>query len=663
MGENTQWPDDEILCRHVIHVVEGQVKAELSSVHQSKIEPFGRRYSSNQEMIHSTNASSGYEVVIPNEPDGIKFGTNDAEKTKIRKYIEPSGKKIGTSPRSSIKENSRGRSIVVLPDDQDIEVVYGENIKYSEESAEGKHQSISRGRSKSTNTRQTRTNMRTNIIPRKTADGSRNNSSKSKEDIIPSLSDAKKRSRSLPRTLRKLTSRYLKSPQEGSKVKETTSKPRDIAVEHNIVSSLGSHFDECDSRKSDRSILNNLRSKSLHRKSPAPSHELCENFEPRVCVEFSRRQSGGYFQTTRYSDQKSSGSYGRRIGKVNGSRKYSSKLFDIKSRQETHKKEENATKETFIRHGTTTTQERPLSCELRDRNAAKMQVQAITKEACRNLLLGPSIKDEPSIVEDEELVERLTDNLNNKSTSVKEDSITNRATKNCSTIYPVSTDFIHQSIPVTPSPSKDTNNLSLLANTSNGRKSLIQKYLLLRESLNEKQVLVPGSSIDSSSFNNNCLRNTSSGSVISEVTHNVQKSLCRKRQESDLTSVHDDASRCYRPTDLATAATRFSHITGNSMVKEKFPERTEIDIDATDYNDASIENKIYSSPSLIHHKSPQEKNISYSYFSDDESFTSSSEYDTYKPVSITPSPILSSYEDEHSPHNMFMKLKLGLGPQ
>jgi len=684
---SAQWPDDEILCRHVIHVV------ETPPVHQSKkiisehqynkctnvpsSEPFGRRYdsppkgskvlsyySSKQKMIHSTNDSAGYEVVLPYEPDGIIFGINEADKPKIR--IEPSGKKIGTFPRSSIKENSRGRSIVVLPDDRDVEVVYGENNKYSEESAKENTQSISRGRSKSTNTRRTRTNM----IPWKTADGSRNNSSKSKEDI-PCLSDAKKmlRSRSLPRTLRKLTSRYLKSPQ-GSKVRETTLKPREVAVEHDIVSSLGSHFDGCDSPQSERS-------KSLHRKSPAPSDKVCEIFEPRVCVEFSRRQSGGYFQTTRYSDQKSSDVYGRKIGRVNGSRRYTSKLFDIKSRQETHKKEENVTKETFTRHDTTATQERPLSRESRDRKAAKMQVQAITKEACRNLLLGPSIKDQLSIVEDEEFVERLTENLNNKYTPVKEDSIRDRATKKDSTTYPVSTDFIYRSIPVTPSPSKDTNNISSLAKTSDGRKSLIQKYLLLRESMNEKQVLVPGSSNDSSSFNNNSLRSTSSGSAISEVTDNAQKSSCRKRHEY-LTSGRGDASRFYRPANSArslfrenndqnirptTSATRFSQITGNSMVKKIFPERTEIDIDATDYNDASIENKIYSSPPLNHHISPQEKNISYSYFSDDESLTSSSEYDTYKSVSITPKPVLSSYADEHSPHNIFMKMKLGLGPQ
>jgi hypothetical protein len=762
---SAQWPDDEASChQHIVVQItdEGQIvtksdniiyqqskKKQASRQHQNKCmnmnmnmtktsssgsEPIGRRWDSpptkkgnnnvmsyytsqrGEEICNTNDNPDGYEVVLSSsEPDGIKFGVNNNDKPKIS--VEPSGKKVGTtSAHNNIKEKSRitsSISIAVLPDDRDVEVVYGEKeMEFREGPVKEEPSPRLRGRSTGRNTPR---RSRTDMIAWMTADDNRNNTGTKVKDDIPSFDDAKKRSRSLPRTLRRFTSRYLKSPQ-GSKsnkiTTEITSQPKEIVVEDEIVSSLGSHLDGCESPHSYRTpqFKKKLRSKSMdHRKfSAASSHEVCENFEPRVCVEFSRRESGGYFQTTCYADEKSSDLYEDNAGKTNKSFRYSSKLIsDMKNCPESRKIEEvdtSTAKAIFIRHDTTAAQDRPFDVSSRDRKLqAKVQVRAITEEASKNLLLGSNIKDESYLFDEEELViERLcsasstcngTENLDNISAFVKEDPPieSNACTKLDSSIYPVMTDLKYQSaLPVTRSPDKELihhdlstscvsndTDISSLAKTPAGRKSLIKKYISLRESLKENQIRVPG---DSMSLNNTL---SNMNSVRSIVTDNVEKSSYTRKYELDGTIGYDDASRYYHPVNstrsLCSTSTSTSRLSQSSMVKEIFPERrATIDIDATkisfnirgdsidmvdDYNVGSTKKKICTpSPSLIRHVSPQQALSSYSFLSDDDSSSSSSVYDTYKPVSMTPTPalLLSNYE---SPHHQFMKMKLGLSPQ
>lgn len=767
---SAQWPDDEASChQHIIVQItdEGQIvtksdsiihqqskkKKQTSRHHQNECmdmtkissssgsEPIGRRWDSpptkkgnsnnvmsyytsqrGEEICNPNDNPDGYEVVLSSsEPDGIKFGiNNNDDKPKIP--VEPTGKKVGTTTRprnnTKIKKKSRSTSsisIAVLPDDRDVEVVYGEKETEIREEPPVKESPLPRLRGRSLSTgRNTPRRTRASMIPWITADGNRNNAGTKATNDIPSFDDAKKRSRSLPRTLRRLTSRYLKSPQGSSKSNKFTteipSQPKEIVVEDEIVSSLGSHLHGCESLHSANrtpELKKNFRSKSMdHRHfSAASSHEVCETLEPRVCVEFSRRESGGYFQTTCYADQKSSDLHeDNSTGKTNKSLRYSSKLIsDMKNRQESRKMEEvDTAKATFIKHDTTATQNRPFDVSSRDRKLqAKVQVRAITEEASKNLLLGSDIKDESYLFDEEELViERLcsasstcngTENLNNnKSAFVKEDPPIERNayTKQDSSIYPVLTDLKYQSGAVTPSPDKELihelstscvsndTDISSLAKTPAGRKSLIKKYIALRESLKENQIRVPGSLSDSMSLNN-----TSSGmiSVRSIVSDNVEKSLYTRKYESDGTIGYDDASRYYHPVYSTQSLSSTSRLSQSSMVKEIFPERrATIDIDATkisfnirgdsvdmvdDYNVGSTKKKICTaSPSLIRHVSPQQALSSYSFLSDDDSSSSSSVYDAYKPVSMTPKPalLLSNYE---SPHHQFMKMKLGLSPQ
>jgi hypothetical protein len=761
---SAQWPDDEASChQHIIIQItdEGQIitksdniihqqpkKKQASRQHQNKCmnmnmtkisssgsEPIGRRWDSpptkkesnnvmsyytsqrGEEICNTNDNHDGYEVVISSsEPDGIKFGVNNDDKPKIS--VEPSGKKVGTtSPHSNIKKKSRSTSsisIAVLPDDRDVEVVYGEKeMEIREGPVKEEPSPRLRGRSIGRNTPR---RSRTNMVPWMTADDNRNNSGTKIKNDIPSFDDAKKRSRSLPRTLRRLTSRYLKSPQGSSKSNKFTteipSQPKEIVVEDEIVSSLGSHLDGCESPLSNRTpeFKKHIRNKSMdHRNfSAASPHEVCENFEPRVCVEFSRRESGGYFQTTCYADEKSSILYEDNAGKTNKSLRYSSKLIsDMKNRQESRKNEEvdtSTANSIFIRHDTTATQDRPFDASSRDRKLqAKVQVRAITEEASKNLLLGSNIKDESYLFDEEELViERLcsasstckgTENLDNWSGFVKEDPPieSNACTKHDSSIYPVMTDLKYQSaLPVTPSPDKELihelstscvsndTDISSLAKTPAGRKSLIKKYIALRESLKENQIRVPGSISDSVSLNNT---SSSMNSVRSIVTDNVEKSSYTRKYDLDGTIGYDDSSRYYHPVNSTQSlcSTSTSRMSQSSMVKEIFPERrATIDIDATkisfsnrgdsvdmvdDYNVGSTKKKICTpSPSLIRHVSPQQALSSYSFLSDDDSSSSSSVHDTYKPVSMTPRPalLLSNYE---SPHHQFMKMKLGLSPQ
>jgi hypothetical protein len=779
---SAQWPDDEASChQHIIVQItdEGQLvtksdcfihqqskKKEPSRQNQNKCmdmnmnmnltnisssgsEPIGRRWDSpptkkennnvmsyytsqrGEETCNMNDYPDGYEVVLSSsEPDGIKFGVNNDDTPKIP--VEPAGKKVGTKSRST----SSSISIAVLPDDRDVEVVYGEKEmeiregpvkeepsprlrgrsisrntprrygeKEMEEIREGpvKVESSPRLRGRSTG-RNTPRRSRTNMIPWMTADGNRNNnntgSPKVKNNDSSTFDNAKKRSRSLPRTLRRLTSRYLKSPQGSKSNKITTteiktSQPKDIVVEDEIVSSLGSHLDGCESPHFIRTpkFEMKLPNQSMdHRNFPATSsHEVCENFEPKVCVEFSRRESGGYFQTTCYADETSSDLFQDNAGKTNKSLRY------MKNVQESHKNEEVDT-------STTATPGRPFEVSSRDRKLqAKVQVRAITEEASKNLLLGSNIKEESYLFDEEEelVVERLcsasstcngsTENLDNRSAIVKEDPPieSSACTKQDSSIYPVMTDLKYQSaLPVSPSPDKEfihelstscvSNDtyISSLAKTPAGRRSLIKKYISLRASLRENQIRVPGSISESMSLNNTT---SSMNSARSRVTDNVEESSYTRKYETDETIGYDDASRYYHPVNptQSLCSTSTSRLSQSSMVKEIFPERrATIDIDATkisfntrgdsvdmvdDYNVGSTRKKICTpSPSLIRHVSPQQALSSYSFLSDDDSSSSSSVHDTYKPVSPSPALFSSNYE---SPHHQFMKMKLGLSPQ
>jgi len=238
-----------------------------------------------------------------------------------------------------------------------------------------------------------------------------------------------------------------------------------------------------------------------------------------------------------------------------------------------------------------------------------------------------------------------------------------------------------------------------------------------------QRIIVSRSSGDSSaSFGNDNFGNPPSVGSLYTDNGNSQESPYNRRRGSEGKNGYDDASRYYHHVDSAQSlsfnsivrrncnqginigpsSTRLSQrkeeeltplsLDSMSMAEAAPYERCDIDRTKTsvkirgdsdslvnDYNNELNEKETCGSPSLVSYLNSRQKKLSYSFLSDNDSSSSSSLFDTYKLVSVTPqaafdtykpdsitprtAPLSSSYEDELSPHNQFMKIQLGLGFQ
>jgi len=614
LRDSRLWPDDESYDQtHVIHIFErgrGQ-QSETSTVklpaklisdsHQNQCpqkscsEPIGRRFDSptkeNDVFLSNFTQREGFEVkLLQSEPNGMRLGMNNDDEPQ--NPVEPFRTKLQATGGSKLKKKKPSRSIVVLPDDHDVEVVYGESISCDGDQVEEGIKLIEEKKKKEITRR-----GRVNLLSCRTTTGNHQRCESKKKD--PPLGEAKKRSRSLPRTFKRFTSRYRKNSQEN---KVDRSKPKGFEIKEQKKDYENSHHDKCDPPQSDQLIRDG---NDWRREFAGISQAQCESFETKTGVEFARRQSGGYFQRSCYSDQKSSNTNNENRVRTTGSL------------------DRNAAKQNLTRQGTTMTRGLPSDHSSNERKANKLKVRTITEEASRNLLLVPDTEDKSNIVDCKYFTETHTSistkgakSLDNRFTSEKDYPYNKSVTGKDNSIH--QTISMIDAVPVTPSPDNKSSRtlsnynyndvvVSSLAKTSAGRKSLIQRYLELRESLNEKHIIGPSPPTKSASINDDFFDRTLSDTVTAPV-----KDIYNIERPSSYSKV--------RSSDYYGNTSRYNYC-------------------LTEATTNSIGNTFYN-------------NISYSYPSDDESSTSSSEYDIYKS------------ENEYSPHahNEFMQLQLGMSP-
>ena len=614
LRDSSLWPDDESYDQtHVIHIFERDrvQQSETSTVklpaklisdsHQNQcpqkscFEPIGRRFDSPTKesdiFLSNFTQREGCEVkLLQSEPNGMRLGMNNDDEPQ--NPVEPFRTKLQATGGSKLKKKKPSRSIVVLPDDHDVEVVYGESISCDGDQVEEGIKLIEEKKKKEITRR-----GRVNLLSCRTTNGNHQRCESKKKDHH--LGEVKKRSRSLPRTFKRFTSRYRKNSQEN---KVDRSKPKGFEIKEQKKDYVNSHHDKCDPPQFEQLGRDG---NDWRREFAGISQAQCESFETKTCVEFARRQSGGYFQRSCYSDQKSSNTN-------NENRVRTTVSLD-----------RNAAKQNLTRQGTTMTRGLPSDHSSNERKANKLKVRTITEEASRNLLLVPDTGDKSNIVDCQYFTETHTSistkgakSLDNRFTSEKDYPYNKSVTGKDNSIH--QTTSMIDAVPVTPSPGNKSSRtlsnynyndvvVSSLAKTSAGRKSLIQRYLELRESLNEKHIIGPSPSTKSASINGNCFDRTLSDTVTAPVK---------------------DIYNIERPSSYSKA--RSSDYYGNT---------SRYNYNLTEATTNSIGNTFCN-------------NISYSYPSDDESSTSSSEYDIYKS------------ENKYSPHahNEFMQLQLGMSP-
>eukprot|EP00536_Pseudo-nitzschia_multiseries_P008112 jgi/Psemu1/287588/fgenesh1_pg.200_\ len=656
VDENTldtsdQWPDDETCGNHVIRITtEGVPKSEdtvrfrpnsRQPIRMPVPEPTGIRLESRSKgnpltMNHSLSKSNnvyevhndtpGYEIVLASEPDGIKFG-------RIRSKVpaEPSGKRAETI-RSS-KEELRGRSNRIVSDRlQNVEVVYGEEKEDPCEATEREQSFASRRRSKSTS------------AARRTG-------------------DERRRARSLPRSLKRLTSKYFSS---SCNDQDSNSEDNFIdnvvdTVEDEILSSLGSQLEGCEYQSLKRKEDEKLPAESSHRStSHSSSQSLCENYEPRVCVAFSRRQSGGYFQTTCYADPKLPGALGK-----NENNARNSSFSPHESKREVSAIEKSPA-------------ERP-----KRRTMGKRRIRSITKEASRNLLLSPSGKHD-SFAEEEDLFRSVS---SAGATGSDSKLVTAHVRQHVIHVTPSPENEACREllgstrrVPLKPSANQSPE-LYPLSMTQAGRKDLIQQYLTLRDKkMKEEESNRSTTSSTRVQKRSNMLQYKLGSSGSSCISLSKPYSLTRK-------SGYDDASKHYHHVDSTQSV--------SSTVVAKHSQ--DLDTNIESYNTRTEQENVQTRSSLSVKSAPVMKksaskgdstggtkvaaenlrddmseteirgrrsrfadfglqqiiNPSYSYCTDDDS-TEASMYDlTYQQR--------LNYEDELVPHNQFMKMQLRFG--
>ena len=720
LDNSTEWPDDETCGgyhgHHVISIMDGdqmmskdtipsQKESRVSQSRNEKRVPLPEPEEMRSKKDHHEKATSKickmsrrdpepqYENILSPEPDGVKF-RNGSQKIAV----EPSGKKIETLIYSCALKNdnhkntkSRRRDPTVYMNDDDVEVVYQE--KYSDLS-NTIDRKLLRRRSRSTNAPK---RMRDSGLPLKSTTEKRS---------VPEPSGKsrsvyeKRRSRSLPRTLKRITSRYRKEKVADSKRDPSPSErtPHSIdphfideifsAVENKTVSTLGSRCEGIESKESKRKNVKNAPTNySNHKFSPYSREEVfsshpcemkCEDSEPRVCVEFAPRQSGGYFSTTCFADKKGTNRRNNEIIKRDEDKH--SRTYPIKE----VKTPDDASKIVFPGFDTHVMEKLPKKFS-NNRNKDKVRIGAIVEEASKKLLLSPN-GDEDSFVESDNLFERHRSAPSHL--ELKQDnSHFAKDTSNQVSFYPTPVpekelrrEFLgHKSSEYIDEPA-----ISSLSMTPSGRKDLIQRYLSLREKHSKLEAsFSSGQSVDS-----NC--------NIDDTNSVVQNSSSGRSNKIREKSGYDDASKHYQNGDSEQWPISGSFTTREDYERiSSFPEQIEgvetplssgsksrmrisnsegRNMGGTRENIFSLPNAYkqqanvkenWSSPSMVSSfpYSHQER-LSYSYASDDDSCASNM-FGGYRSDSNSPYtfPAKSNYEEELRPHNQFMKMQIGIGNQ
>ena len=712
LEKSDEWPDDETSgdFHHVIHIIDGdkvttkdtirsRVEDHISrkredvvstrheekskvplptrriarSYHDTSSDPPMRK---NREKIYQTSSGSGYEVLLAAEPDGVTLKNG---RPKVPK--EPSGTKMENiffgcsvkmeSPRKTMYKTAHTRKPTVLISNQDVELVY-----QGLDSSGRPERKSSQRRSKSINDKRRIRNVRSSPVNAR----EKSNDPKLKEAYNNDSVDERRRSRSLPRTLKRTSSQYqaverLKKGRDPSPTKNQLSSPfiDDIVgiVENEIVSPLGSQCEGIESQTTQHEI-GKAPIKNMHGTmvsplsceemfSPHPCDALNENFEPRVCVEYSDRSTGGYFHTTRFSDQKS-------IDTGNISRT-----------------QDNTTNYTFA--GNDVTSRDILSQKYFSRRSKdKIQIDDSMDQVSRNSEMSPNVTED-SLLENKTIFEKCRQASRSRSKflqgNVQLDAIESK----------------HYSIPITPTPEKELRklysdhssrdfmndpSLTLLSMTPSGRKDLIQRYLALRE--RNKKLVMPINPQGHRKQND-----SSSGYSIGSGNSFLRESLSKRREEK---SGYDDASIHYQHVDnkhlrsdtsptgknlrtnVESRGVNFYSEAGKSSdsmpsfrksSSEKDSLSAEKNPSSFDENHFSMTNAYkpqktneegWRSPTLVSSfPAFQKEKLSYSYASDDTSTASSfvpkSMFDVYN------SPL--TYEEQLLPHHQFMKMQIGMG--
>ncbi len=623
---------------------------------------------------------SAHEIMLSPEPDGTKF-RNGSQKVAI----EPSGLKIealiygcavkNENLKTSTKDKPRRITPTVYMNDDDVEVVYKEKDPDLSEKSEGK---FFRRRSKSTNARRSPQDTR---YPTKSSNEKQNDHRRQSRSRSV---DAKKRSRSLPRTLRRISSRYRKpveSKRDPSPSKRTpystdlhSIDPHFIdeifsAADNRTVSTLGSQCGGIESLVSKiQEMKNESDNYSLPKFSPYSRQEVFSSHpceiesdvsEPRVCVEFGAKQVGALFNTTSYANENSSDQTNfDKHNRVDNPRHYRRKEADVL---------ENASKLAYPGFERT-----PVPEKFSNNKRDKVQINAIATEASRNLLLSPNGEDD-SHSESVNLFDRSRSAPHSNLIRRRGNTEFGRNRSNHISATPTREkeqrqEFLgHESRSYIDEPS-----IARLSMTPSGRKDLIQNYLALREQHNKvgtgvssNQSVVSGYSIGTNSI--------------------AQSSLVARKKKVRQEGGYDDASKHYRvaesdqwpfcdafgrnseerstqtftDTSASKARLRRSNSEGRNMnratenlfhVPNKYKQRA---------------SEGFRSPSNVtSFPFPQEvqEKLSYSYASDDDSYA----FDGYRSNATSPYEFNAkskNYEEELEPHNQFMKMQIGLGNQ
>jgi len=628
--------------------------------------------------IPREDPKSGHKTLLSPEPDGVKF-RNGIQKVAI----EPAGMKIETlvygcavkNKNSNNKTNDKPRRITptIYTNNDDVEVVYQEKDPSVSDSSQGK---FARRRSKSTNARKS-----TREIGYPTLNSNMKQNKPKRQGRSRSV-DAKKRSRSLPRTLKRITSRYRKgadSKRDPSPSKRTpystdleSIDPNFIdeifsAVENRTVSTLGSQCDGIESLASKIQEMKNISAHySLPKFSPYSREEVfssqpCEMendvSEPRVCVEFGAK----HFSSKSYTNQNSND----RTNYDNQQR------LDDKFSRNYPKTEpnvaENASSIVFPEFKTSAPPERSSNRNKRD----KARIDAIATEASRNLLLSPN-GDEESFSESVNLFERSRSAPNSRFGINGSDRISVSATP--APERELRREFSgHKSSAYVDEPA-----ITQLSMTPSGRKDLIQRYLALRDQHIKTEGSVSGG------------RSVSSGYTIDDANSITQSTFGARRNMARQRSGYDDASSHYgdpdadqwpfsgaserrsqeqpartfpkkvRDMQIPSSGSKTRMRKSNSEGRNVNRNKENLFSIPNSYKQQANEN--WHSPSMVtSFPFSQQEKLSYSYASDDDSHA----FDGYRPNVNSPYaiPAKSNYEEELFPHNQFMKMQIGIGNQ
>ena len=675
VNDSTEWPDDETngqRCSHLISVLEGDQVMSKDTIRSRREKRISRRGQENSivlpELKESTSETSNEQKTTLNEnktpgkdpnpcidnllspePDGTKF-RNNSQKVAI----EPAGTKIESlimgcaskneSPRKFMSGKSRRGDPFVLMNEDDVEMVYQEKDQDFSAKIEG---IFSRRRSRSTSRR------------------AREIGKESEKQQDSKADDAKRRSRSLPRTLKRITSRNRKETEETKPDPSPMKKPppstethysdpsfllepsfiEDIfsPTENKTVSTLGSRCHGIESPTSNRNSCQGVSANYSNHKFSS-SEMKSEDSEPRVCVDFDERHSGGQFRTTTVPDQK-----------YRGERKSFSN----------------------------------------NRNIDKIQFDTISKKASRNLLL--SSNGEGNLFPD-------TENRFGKDRPSHSRVQSNVAAEGVKAS--------RSSVYATPTSKREARRefsghqpSDLVPLSHSGRKDLIQRYLALREKHSRVETASSGVQSKGSPVYNREI-NKSPVHTSSATNSNGRKSERKGGYDDasthyqigyDDASTHyrngyDDASIHYQSPDSEKVATRGSSERTIDQRVSSYPQQRDglskltssgsktrlrrsnsegqgmggrkkslINMPSV-YKQQIGDTESWRSPTMVSSfPYAQQDKFSYSYASEEESYSPNMFEGKSKLQSLYNFSEKSNYEQELMPHNQFMKTQMGFG--